>query len=51
MKILGEMHDTINFNSIKLNQMGDAEPIAEILERFTKLAEMSDEKAPVKPKK
>ena len=51
MKILGEMHDTISFNSLKLNQMGDAEPVAEILEKFTKLAETSDDKAPVKPKK
>ena len=45
------MHDTISFNNLKLNQMGDAEPVAEIIEKFTKLAETSDEKAPVKPKK
>lgn len=51
MKILGEMHASITFNSLKLNQMGDAEPVAEILEKFTKLAETDDNKAPVKPKK
>jgi len=52
MKILGEMHDTISFNNLKLNQMGDAEPVAEILEKFTKLAETGEEqKAPAKGKK
>ena len=42
MKILGEMHDTITFNSLKLNQMGDSEPVAEILEKFIKMAETGD---------
>ena len=51
MKILGEMHDGISFNNLKLNQMGDAEPVAEILEKFTRLAETDDVKAPVKGKK
>lgn len=52
MKILGEMHDSISFNNLKLNQMGDAEPVAEILEKFTKLAETGEEqKVPAKGKK
>ena len=51
MKILGEMHGSISFNNLKLNQMGDAEPVAEILEKFTRLAETDDVKAPVKGKK
>lgn len=43
MKVLGDMHDTISFNSLKINQMGDAEPVAELLSKFTRLAEVTEE--------
>jgi len=39
MKVLGDMHGTMAFNNLKLNQMGDREPVSEIIDKFTKLAE------------
>ena len=40
MQVLGDLHKSMYFSSMRLHQMGDQEPVAEILEKFTRLAEM-----------
>ena len=42
MEVLGDLHGTMSFQGLYLRQMGDQEPIAEILDKFTKLAEVPD---------
>ena len=43
MKVLGDLHNSMQFSAVNLRQMGDQEPVAEILEKFTRLAESSDD--------
>ena len=39
MSVLGDLHESMSFGGTYLRQMGDQEPVAEILEKFTKMAE------------
>ena len=44
MKVLGDLHNSMTFSGMNLRQMGDQEPVAEILEKFTRLAETDETK-------
>lgn len=49
MSVLGDLHESMSFGGTYLRQMGDQEPVAEILEKFTKMAE--DTELPTKSAK
>ena len=43
MEALGDLHGSMSFGSTFLHQMGDQEPVAEILDKFTRLAEQTND--------
>ena len=39
MDVIEHLYQTMSFSSLEINQIGDNDPVAELVQRFTKLAE------------
>ena len=39
MGLIGDLYESINFSSFQINHMGNDDPVAQIVSKFTKMAE------------
>ena len=44
MEQIGRMYNEINWGGLRINHMGEGDPVASILSKFTSMAEIEEEK-------